>query len=133
MPVFSFDSLAEADLRVDATYQGGRTGNAGDDPFPRLLGLSNMGGFRYRGTLAELDMVVLTSSLTDPEWPDGLDQDTGVFTYYGDNKDPGQALHDTPRNGNELLSPRKNAASGHYFAGFDASVARRRARCYWTI
>ena len=62
---------------VDATYQGGRAGNAGDDPFPRLLGVSNMGGFRYRGSLAELDLVVLTSSLSDPEWPDALDQDTG--------------------------------------------------------
>ncbi len=103
MQVFSFDSLVDVDLRVDATYQGGRAGNAGDDPFPRLLGVSNMGGFRYRGSLAELDLVVLTSSLSDPEWPDALDQDTGVFTYYGDNKSPGQALHETPRNGNELL------------------------------
>lgn len=103
MQVFSFDSLAEVDLCVDATYQGGRAGNAGDDPFPRLLGVSNMGGFRYRGSLAELDLVVLTSSLSDPEWPDALDQDTGIFTYYGDNKSPGQALHETPRNGNELL------------------------------
>jgi len=101
--VFSFESLADADLRVDATYQGGRAGNAGDDPFPRLLGVSNMGGFRYRGSLAKLDLVVLTSSLSDSEWPDALDQDTGVFTYYGDNKSPGQALHETPRNGNELL------------------------------
>ncbi len=103
MQVFPFGSLADADLRVDATYEGGRAGNAGDDPFPRLLGVSNMGGFRYRGTLAELDMVVLTSSLSDSDWPDALDQDTGVFTYYGDNKRPGQALHETPRNGNELL------------------------------
>jgi hypothetical protein len=101
--VFQFDQLNSTNLYVDATYQGGRSGNAGDDPFPGLLGLSNMGGFRYRGTLAKLDMVVLTSSLSDPDWPDALDQDTGVFTYYGDNKRPGRALHETPRNGNELL------------------------------
>ena len=48
-------------------------------------------------------MVVLTSSLSDPDWPDAVDRETGVFTYYGDNKRPGRALHDTPRNGNELL------------------------------
>src|SRR5206468_3567785 len=48
-------------------------------------------------------MVVLTSSLNDPDWPDALDREAGVFTYYGDNKRPGRGLHDTPRNGNELL------------------------------
>jgi hypothetical protein len=48
-------------------------------------------------------MVVLTSSLSDPDWPDSVDRETGVFTYYGDNKKPGRALHETPRNGNELL------------------------------
>jgi hypothetical protein len=54
--------------------------------------------------LEALELVVLTSSLNDPDWPDALDKETGVLTYYGDNKRPGRALHDTPRNGNELLS-----------------------------
>lgn len=101
--VFPRDSLALADLCVDAVYQGGREGNASDDPFSPLLSVSNMGGFRYRGSLTDLDMVVLTSSLCDPEWPDELNEETGVFTYFGDNKRPGRALHETPRNGNELL------------------------------
>jgi hypothetical protein len=92
-----------ADLCVDAVYRGGRRGNASDDPFSPLLSVSNMGGFRYRGSLADLGMVVLTSTLSDPEWPDELDEETGVFTYFGDNKRPGRALHETPRNGNELL------------------------------
>jgi hypothetical protein len=48
-------------------------------------------------------MVALTTSLNDPEWPDAVDPDIGVLTYYGDNKKPGRALHDTPRHGNELL------------------------------
>jgi Restriction endonuclease AspBHI N-terminal/Restriction endonuclease len=104
MQTFAFSELERADLVVDAVYQGGRIGNAGDDPFPRLLRLSNMGGFRYRGSLATLEMVVLTTSMSDPDWPDALDPETGVFTYYGDNKRPGRALHDTPRNGNQLLS-----------------------------
>src|SRR5262249_41016949 len=106
-----FTELASADLYVDAVYQSGRTGNAGDDPFPSLLKVSNMGGFRYRGTLAALEMVVLTSTLSDPDWPDELDRETGVFTYYGDNKSPGRALHATPRNGNELL--RRIFATAH--------------------
>jgi len=101
--VFSFDGLGAADLFVDAVYEGARRGNAGDDPLPSLLAVSNQGGFRYRGTLQQPDLVVLTSSLADVDWPDSLDPETGVFTYYGDNKKPGRSLHDTPRHGNELL------------------------------
>lgn len=100
---FEFESLSDANLHVDATYRGGRSGNAGDDPFPALLTLSNQGGFRYRGNLNSLELVVLTSSLNDPDWPDSVDEATGVFTYFGDNKKPGRLLHETPRNGNELL------------------------------
>ena len=78
-------------------------GHAGDDPLPHILNVSTGGGFRYRGTLDGLDLVVLTSSLRDPDWPDMLDLETGVYTYYGDNKKPGRGLHGTPRKGNELL------------------------------
>ena len=48
-------------------------------------------------------MLVLTSSMNDPDWPDALDRETGVFTYYGDNKKPGRELHDTGRDGNLIL------------------------------
>ena len=103
MQAFPFSNLSRADLVVDATYEGGRSGNAGDDPFPQLLGLSNQGGFRYRGSLAALKFVALTSSMNDPDWPDTLDAETGTLTYFGDNKHPGRGLHDTPRYGNEIL------------------------------
>jgi hypothetical protein len=104
LQIFPADQLSIADLHVDAIYQGGRSGNAGDDPFPRLLGMSNQGGFRYRGDIAgRLDMLLLTSSFSDPDWPDAIDRETGVFTYYGDNKSPGRGLHDTGRRGNRLL------------------------------
>lgn len=112
MIVVPFDSLSAADLDVDAVYQGGRVGNAGDDPFPRLLSVSNQGGFRYRGSLQSLEMVVLTTTLSDADWPDALDRETGVFTYYGDNKRPGRALHQTPRHGNEILRSLFDLAHG---------------------
>jgi Restriction endonuclease AspBHI N-terminal/Restriction endonuclease len=99
----SASDLKTADLLVDATYQGGRAGNSGDDPLNALLKVSLMGGFRYRGSLSALEVVVLTSTMNDPDWPDTIDRETGVFTYYGDNKRPGRALHDTPRHGNEIL------------------------------
>jgi hypothetical protein len=98
-----FQELASADLFVDGIYKGGQKGHAGDDPLPYLLKVSNQGGFRYRGRVDRLELVVLTTTLSDPDWPDNLDVETGVFTYFGDNKKPGRNLHDTPRNGNEIL------------------------------
>ncbi|CAN7724608.1 restriction endonuclease [Rhizobium sp. LjRoot98] len=98
------DKLAQADLIVDAIYQGGRKGNAGDDPLPRLMRVDSQGGFRKRGKVkAKLEMLVLRTSMDDPDWPDALDADTGVFTYYGDNKEPGRDLHETGRDGNLIL------------------------------
>lgn len=89
---------------IDRVYPGGRQGNAGDDPLGRLIKVSNSGGFRYRGKIDDLELVALVTSHADPDWPDGLDRETGVFTYYGDNKKPGRALHETPRRGNLLLA-----------------------------
>jgi hypothetical protein len=103
LTIYPFSKLGEADLLVDAVYQGGRRGNAGDDPLGPLLKVSNSGGFRYRGSMGQLDMLVLTTGMTDPDWPDRIDRETGIFTYFGDNKVPGQELHSTPRRGNEIL------------------------------
>lgn len=49
-------------------------------------------------------MLVVKSSGSDPEWPDHLDRETGLFTYFGDNKRPGNDLHETSRGGNQLLA-----------------------------
>lgn len=90
-------------LTIDQVYVGGRAGNAGDDPFPALLGLSNQGGFRYLGRRDQPDLLVLLTSMSDANWPDSLDRETGILTYYGDNKRPGLGLHETPRYGNLIL------------------------------
>lgn len=110
-----FSELASSDLNVDAVYEGGRRGNASDDPLHWLVGVSNSGGFRYRGSLGKLSLLVLTSTFTEPDWPDSLDRETGVFTYYGDNRRPGRSLHETPRFGNEILRSLFDAA----YAGAD--------------
>ncbi|WP_076750441.1 restriction endonuclease [Desulfatitalea tepidiphila] len=106
---FDFIKLEESDLIVDAVYKGGRSANAGDDPLHPLIGVSNQGGFRYLGNVETPRLVVLTSSFNDPDWPDNLDKETGILTYFGDNKRPGRALHETPRNGNRLLQNMYNA------------------------
>src|SRR5689334_8165206 len=98
MNVVSVSDLEFAALHVDAVYQGSRKGNAGDDPLPKLMRVDSQGGFRYRGEVkGKLDMLVLLTSMNDPDWPDALDLETGVFTYYGDNKKPGRELHNTGR------------------------------------
>jgi len=95
--------LAGADLLVDKIYVGGRQGNASDDPLPHLLGVSNQGGFRYLGHRDKPRLVVLTSSFSEPDWPDDLDRQTGIFTYFGDNRTAGEDLHKTKRFGNLIL------------------------------
>jgi hypothetical protein len=102
--VFSFSALAEADLIVDAVYEGGRKGNSGDDPLGLLVpGAGNQGGFRSVGSWDAPKLAVLYSSMDDADWPDSLDPYTGTFTYFGDNKKPGHELHNTPRRGNAML------------------------------
>jgi hypothetical protein len=100
-----FDALAGADLTLDGYYLSGRAGNVGDDPVGRLLPVGNQGGFRYAGSPrpGRVRLAALCSTGRDPDWPDVLDEQTGVFTYYGDNKKPGRELHDTERQGNVLL------------------------------
>lgn len=99
---FPFGGLAEADLIVDAVYQGGDRGNVSDDPISKLMGCGNRGGFRITGGKStSYKSAVLYSSLGDPDWPDYLDHETGSFVYYGDNKQPGHDLHS--KKGNLLL------------------------------
>jgi hypothetical protein len=103
--VIPFDKLVDADLTVEAVYQGGTAGNVADDPLGRLIPVGNQGGFRYAGSVKDEDlrMVVLYTSGADRDWPDALDRETGLFTYFGDNRQPGKQLHDTSRSGNVIL------------------------------
>jgi hypothetical protein len=97
--------LSSADLIVDEGYGGSRNGNASDDPLPQLLGVDNGAGFRHLGrrpAVKTLKLLALKSSFTDINWPDSIDRESGLFTYYGDKRQPGD-LHDTPRQGNLIL------------------------------
>lgn len=104
---FRFDELEDAPLIVDAIYEGGLKGNIGDDPITKLIpSCENQGGFRMVGgrVLEKCAILVITSSGSDPDWPDRLDPETGIFTYYGDNKKPGCDLHETAKGGNKMLN-----------------------------
>ncbi|MCY1140523.1 restriction endonuclease [Actinoplanes sp. Pm04-4] len=118
--LYSFTDLARADLVLDAEYAGGTVGTVADDPLNRLLPVGNQGGFRYRKPKGEdVRLVVLYTSGENPDWPDVLDEKTGLFTYYGDNRSPGGLLHETPRSGNVIL--RDSFAAAHA----DADARRR--------
>jgi hypothetical protein len=105
--------LLTCDLVIDAVYRGYKTEKGGmADPLPKLVGVSRQGGFRYRGTLAQPTLLVLTSNMTEVDWPDELDPTTGRFVYYGDNRHPGLQLHDTQRFGNQLLISLFDCAHG---------------------
>ena len=101
---YTGEILTSVDLIIDAVYKGYKTERGGvADPLVKLVGVSRQGGFRYRGSKESPTLLVLTSNLSEPDWPDELDETTGRFTYYGDNRHPGRELHDTPRFGNLLL------------------------------
>ena len=98
-------NLAETDLIVDYVYGGSRNGNASDDPLPRLLGVDSGAGFRHLGKQPSIDtlkLLALVTNFNDADWPDQLDTESGLFTYYGDNKEA-RGIHETPRKGNQIL------------------------------
>lgn len=102
-----FDKLGVSDLMVDAVYKGGKVSGKGAEVLSKLMpGCSNSGGFRkvMRKDGSGLPAyVVLYTSMQELAWPDYLDEETGIFRYYGDNRSPGKAILDTPRKGNQLL------------------------------
>lgn len=102
----SFDSLASADLVIDAIYESGPFKDVRADPIQRLVpGVGNQGGFRYGGSpnVPGCRIAVLYSTFAEPDWPDRIDSETGTLIYFGDNRTPGHKLHETQRGGNQLL------------------------------
>ena len=102
-----FEELERADLVVDCIYKGGKAPNISAEPFHKLIpGCENSGGFRKK--LREDDSgkyayIVLYTSMEELEWPDYLEEETGVFRYYGDNREPGNELTNTKKKGNKIL------------------------------
>ena len=102
-----FEELEKADLIVDAIYKGGTKGNLIDEPLHHLFPkCGTSGGFRKvsrKDNPSKMAYVVLYTTMSELEWPDYLDTETGIFRYYGDNRLPGRALTKTKAGGNKLL------------------------------
>lgn len=103
--VVKSSDFESADLIPGAVYEAPtRSVGKGNEVLSRLLpGISNSGGFRPRAGDGDPQIVVLYSTGAEGEWPDSWDQVGKSFTYYGDNRKPGNDLHSTPRGGNRLL------------------------------
>lgn len=102
--IVKFSELPTTDLLIDAVYEGAPGGQLSGEALSKLLpGTGNLGGFRPSGRGTDKKFVALYTSGEDPDWPDRLENSTGQFTYFGDNKTPGHELHDTDRGGNRIL------------------------------
>jgi hypothetical protein len=102
---FGFSTLPKADL-IDALYEGDPEGKTvAGEPLAPLMGAGNQGGFRFTGSIESPNLVVLYTTLDEPNWPDSLDLESGLFVYFGDNRKPGFDLHDRKagRGGNLIL------------------------------
>lgn len=116
--IFKFEDLGRADLIQGAVYEGGSNNNPmKDDPLSKIFriegyekGIGNQGGFRktskekdgkkVNGTIA---FVVMVDSGKQAEWPNKMDEDSGIFTYYGDNRTAGNDIFKTKNLGNKFL------------------------------
>jgi Restriction endonuclease AspBHI N-terminal len=100
-------------LAVDVSYRNTNNPNDPRDMFNRFFrildkGINNTSGFRAKSKasgstdIEACAFCVLVTNFGETEWPDELDRESGLFTYYGDNRRPGP-IHDTPVGGNRLL------------------------------
>jgi hypothetical protein len=101
-----FENLEGANLVVDSVYESNRDAPAGaivGEPLNRLMRVGNLGGFRPKSGKSGILFSVITSTGSEAAWPDSLDPYSGIYTYFGDNRKPGQELHSTTQRGNALL------------------------------
>lgn len=101
-------------LVIDAIYENKKPYiNKSCEVLPKLMKVKNSGGFRPIGqwkNTFDVKYVVLYSTKKDVYWQDLLDEELGMYTYYGDNKIAGRGLHDTNLGGNVILRESFNYA-----------------------
>lgn len=116
MSSIEWSKLGTSNFIVEATYEGKRSEplNLSCEPLTRLIpGIGNLGGFRVKPKAnKDLAGLVLTSTGLEVDWPDSLDIFQGRYTYYGDNRKPGNDLHQTPKGGNKYLAQLFELAHG---------------------
>lgn len=96
MKSVSYYEIGFNKLVIDCTYEDSREHGSplAGQPLQKIFpGIGNMGGIRTVGRKPDWKLYVLTSTQREPDWPDALDEASGVLTYWGDNRTPGRELH----------------------------------------
>lgn len=103
--MIKYEDLGHADLIIDAVYESNGAKNLSGDVLSKLMQVGTQGGFRKRNIDGEkkLAYVVLESTNKHSDWLDYIDTEAGIIRYYGDNREPGRALHDSNQGGNIVL------------------------------
>jgi len=102
--IIPYHKLPTSDLIVDAVYEGAEGGQLSGESLSKLIpGVGNLGGFRFAGKGSQKKLVILYTIGVHRDWPDRLENTSGKFTYFGDNKTPGREILDTPKKGNIIL------------------------------
>ena len=113
----AFEKLDTSDLIVDCVYKGGVGPSADNEPLHHVFPKCGVnGGFRKVNRTdgsGKPAYVIPYTTMGELEWPDYLDEETGIFRYYGDNRKPGRELTDTKLKGNELLEMDFALLNGH--------------------
>ena len=103
------------ELRIDAEYRDTVNWKNPKDQFNKMFrvadgkGIVNSGGFRWKShnagksIIEQSAFVILVTNLEEDEWPDSLNVERGIFTYWGDNRTAGKELHATTKGGNRFL------------------------------
>ena len=89
-----FENLEEAELIVNCIYKGGTVPNISAEPFHKLIpGCENAGGFRKKlreDGSGKYAYIILYTSMKEVEWPDFLEEETGIFNIMGITENQGE-------------------------------------------
>lgn len=105
-------------LQIDRIYVAGKikAKTLAGEVLSKLFIVGNAGGFRVNGPIENPNYIVIYTSGDDAYWRDEIDNSLGVLLYYGENRTPGNDLHNTKKGGNKILRNIFNyAASEEYF------------------
>lgn len=99
---FSFGKLITADLvSTRRTKARRRARTLVRDPWDNR---TTRGASGFSGPVSRPNLVMLNRTMSEPNWQDSIDEENGLFVYFGDNRKPVQ----TPRRracrgGNQIL------------------------------
>jgi len=96
MKSVSYYEIAFNNLVIDCVYEDSREIGSplrGQPLLKIFPGIGNMKGIRVAGRKPHWTLYVLTSTQREADWPDVLDESSGILTYWGDNRTPGRELH----------------------------------------